>query len=73
MIDTLIADMCFIIFTITHSLYYVYHVNFFKSLLKSIPEQKKFVIIMFLFKNDVDMLYQKDLSKNDTNHLCLEF
>ena len=31
-------------------------VNYFKDLFESIPDHKKIVLLLFLIKNDVDML-----------------
>ena len=40
---------------------------------ESIPEYRKVVFLMFLFKNDVDLLAECGYLKNDNNSLCLEF
>ena len=49
------------------------HVNIFKDLLKSIPDFRKVVLLLFLIKNDVDLLQECGFLKNDINCLCLEF
>ena len=49
------------------------HVNHFKDLFKSIPEHRKIVIILFLFKNDADLSTECGFFKNDNNSLNEEF
>ena len=49
------------------------HVNYFKYLFESIPDYRKIVLLMFLIKNDVDLLTECGFLKIDNNRLCLEF
>ena len=72
-IDTNLADICFSNIKITDSLYQLNIVNYFKDLFQSIPNYRKNVILRFSFENDMDLLTESRLLKNDKNHLCLEF
>ena len=47
--------------------------NYFKDLFESIPDYKKIVLLMFLIKNDVDMLYECGFLRGDINFLYKEF
>ena len=49
------------------------NVNYFKDLFESIPDYKKIVLLMFLIKNDVDMLYEGGFLRGDINFLYKEF
>ena len=49
------------------------HVSFFKKLFESIPENRKIVLLIFSFKNDVDLSNESGYLGNDINRLCLEF
>ena len=49
------------------------NINYFKDLFKSIPEYRKIVLLVFLIKNDVDLLKECGFSKNDNYSLCLDF
>ena len=49
------------------------NVNYFKDLFESIPDYKKIVLLMFLIKNDVDMLYECGFLRGDINFLSKEF
>ena len=49
------------------------HVTFSKDLFESTPDLRKIVLILFLFKNDVDILHECSYLKTDINWLCLEF
>ena len=49
------------------------NVNYFKDLFESIPDYKKIVLLMFLIKNDVNMLYECGFLKGDINCLYKEF
>ena len=64
--------MCFSNITITHSVYQLDHVNFFKNLLESTPECRKIVLLMFLIKNDSDFSGECGFLKNHINSLSLE-
>ena len=46
--------------------------NFFKQLSKSIPDYRKIVLLVFLIKNDDDLLKDVGFSKNDINRLSSE-
>ena len=41
---------------ITHSVYQMDHVKFFKDKFESIPEHKKIVLLMFVIENNVDLI-----------------
>ena len=48
-------------------------VNFFKDSFESIPDYRMIVLILFLIKNDKDILKECWLLKSDINRICLEF
>ena len=47
--------------------------NYFKELLESISDYKKIVLLMFLIKNVVKVLYECWFLKGDNNFLYKEF
>ena len=47
--------------------------NFFKDILESIPGCRKIVLLMFLIKNDKNLLLEIGFSKNDILRSNLEF
>ena len=47
--------------------------NYFNDMFESIPDYRKIVLLLFLFKNDVDLLNECGYLKNDFNRLNLEF
>ena len=47
--------------------------NYFKDLFESIPDYKKIVFLLFLIKNDIDLLREVGFSERDINRLNLEF
>ena len=47
--------------------------NYFKDLFESITDYKKIVLLMFLIKDDKNLLKEVGFSKNDINSLSLEF
>ena len=47
--------------------------NYFKDLFESIPEYRKIVLLLFLIKNDKDLLREVGFSERDINRLTLEF
>ena len=49
------------------------NVNYFKDLFESIPDYKKIVLIMFLIKKDVDMLYECGFLRGYITFLYREF
>ena len=49
------------------------NVNYFKDLFESIPDYKKIVLLMFIIKNDVNILYECGFLKGDINFLYKEF
>ena len=49
------------------------NVNYFKDLLESIPDYKKIVLLMFVVKNDDNLLYECGFLKGDINFLYKEF
>ena len=49
------------------------NVNYFKDLFESKPDYKKIVLLMFLIKDDKNLLKEVGFSKNDINFLSLEF
>ena len=48
------------------------NVNFFTDLFESIPDYKKIVLLMFLIKNDVNILNECGFLKGDINFLYKE-
>ena len=50
--------MCFSNITITHFVYQMDLFKYFKNLFDSIPSYRKLVLLMFLFKDDVDFLQE---------------
>ena len=46
--------------------------NYCKNLFESIPDYRKIVLLMFLIKDDKNLLEEVGFSKNDTNQLSLE-
>ena len=46
--------------------------NYFKDLLKSVPDYEKIVLLMFLIKIDVNFLYECGFLKGDINFLYKE-
>ena len=65
--------MCFSNITITHSQCYMDHVNHFKDLFESLRDYRVIVLLVFLFKNDDDLLYECGFLKTEYKCLCLEF
>ena len=49
------------------------HVECFEIIFESIPDYRKTVLLMFLIKNDVDILHECGFLENDFTHLCKEF
>ena len=49
------------------------NVNYFKDLFESISDYTKIVLLMFLIKDDKNLLKEVGFSKNDINLLSLEF
>ena len=47
--------------------------KYFTDLYDSIPDYKKIVLLMFLIKNDVYLLYECGFLKGDINFLYKEF
>ena len=48
-------------------------VNFFKNFFESIPDYTNFVLIMFLIKNDVNLLYECGFLKGDIQYLYKKY
>ena len=48
-------------------------VSFFTDLFESIAEYKKVVLLIFLIKNDVNLLHECGFLKGDNNFLYKEF
>ena len=61
--------MCFTNIKIAHSVYCLNHVIYFKILFESIPDYRK-IVLLFLIKNDFDLLNECGFSKTDNNRLC---
>ena len=57
-INTAHSDMCFSNITITHSLFYMNNPNCFRDIFESIPYYRKIALLMFLIKNDKDLLLE---------------
>ena len=49
------------------------NVNYFTDLFEPIPDYKKVVLLMFLIKNDVNLLNECGFLKGDINFLYKEF
>ena len=49
------------------------NIKYFKDLFESIPDFRKIVLLLFLFKNDNDLLTECGFLKDDINRLNLEF
>ena len=49
------------------------NINYFKELFESIPDYRKIVLLMFLIKDDKNLLKEVGFGKNDINLLSLEF
>ena len=49
------------------------NLNYFTDLFESIPYYKKIVLLMFLIKNDVSLLYECGFLKGDIHYLYKEF
>ena len=47
--------------------------NYFTDLFESIPDYRNIVLILFLIKNDKDLLREVGFSERDINRLNLEF
>ena len=72
-IDTAHADMCFSNIIITHSVNQMGNINYFEDIFESIHDYRKIVLLIFLIKNDSDLLTECGFSENDINLLNLEF
>ena len=46
---------------------------YFKAIFESISVYRKIVLLMFLIKNDKDLLLEIGFSESDVNHINLEF
>ena len=49
------------------------HINYFKELFGSIPDYRKVVLLIILFKNDKSLLKEIGFSENDITVINLEF
>ena len=49
------------------------NVKYFTDLFESIPDYKKIVLLRFLYKNDVNLLYECGFLEGDTIFLYTEF
>ena len=49
------------------------NINSFKEIFESVPDYRKIVIIIFLIKNDRNLLKEIGFSKSDIIRLFLEF
>ena len=47
--------------------------NYFEDLFESIPDYKKIVLLMFLIKNDVNLLYECGFLKGEIHYLYKKF
>ena len=47
--------------------------NYFKDLFEPITDYRKIVLLMFLIKDDKNLIKEVGFSKNDINSLSLEF
>ena len=48
-------------------------VNYFEDLFESIPDYGKIVLLMFLIKNDVNLLYECGFLKGNIHYLYKKF
>ena len=48
-------------------------VKYFEDLFESIPDFKKIVLLMFLIKNDVNLLYECGFLKGDIHYVYKKF
>ena len=46
---------------------------YFKDLFESIPDYSKFVLLVFLIKNQNDLLTERGFLKNNPTRFCREF
>ena len=72
-IDTAQSEMCFSKISITHSVYQMDQVNYFKDLFESISDYRKIVLLMFLNQIAKNLLGEIGFSERDINRLSLEF
>ena len=49
------------------------HVNYFKDLFESITDYRKIVLLIFLIKDERNLMKEIGFSENDINQLPLEF
>ena len=49
------------------------NINYLKDFFESITDYRKIVLLMFLIKDDKNLLKEVGFSKNDINSLSLEF
>ena len=49
------------------------NINYLKDLFESIPDYRKIVFLVFLIKNDDDLLLECGFFKSDINRLCDEY
>ena len=47
--------------------------NYFKDIFESISDYREIVLLLFLIQNEKNLLNEIGFSKNDINHLNLEF
>ena len=71
--DTPHADMCFSKVTTTHSVKLTNNEVNLKDLFESISDYRKIVLLIFLNKNDDDLLTECRIVKSDIERLNLEF
>ena len=65
--------MCFSKTMITLSVYKMDHLNYSRQLNESLTDYSKTVLLMFLIKNDTDILTECCFLKIDVNRLCIDF
>ena len=49
------------------------YVNYFKDMFESIPDSRKTVLLMFLIKSDVNLLYDCGFLKGDIHYLYKKY
>ena len=59
--------------TITHSVKEMISEKFFKDMFESIPDYRKKVLFIFVYKDDKNLLKECGFLKSDINRLNLEF
>ena len=65
--------MCFSNITIPNFIYWKDPINYFKEIFESIEDYRKTVFLIFLIKNDSDLLRECGCLKSDINPLASKY